>query len=234
MKKEVIIALDVAGKDPAITFLKKFQDTKPYIKVGMELFYHEGPDIVREIKALGHPVFLDLKLHDIPHTVERAMSALAKLGADIVNVHAAGTTDMMKAAMEGAVKPDGGRSMVIAVTQLTSTSQRVMNKDLLIPGDLEQVVVSYAENVAAAGLDGVVCSPLESPLIHQHLGDDFITVTPGIRFATDAVGDQVRVTTPQRARQLGSDMIVVGRSITGAKDPVETYHRCLREFAAEA
>lgn len=234
MKKEVIIALDVAGKDPAITFLKKFQDTKPYIKVGMELFYHEGPDIVREIKALGHPVFLDLKLHDIPHTVERAMSALAKLGADIVNVHAAGTTDMMKAAMEGAVKPDGGRSMVIAVTQLTSTSQRVMNKDLLIPGALEQVVVSYAENAAAAGLDGVVCSPLESPLIHQHLGDDFITVTPGIRFATDAVGDQVRVTTPQRARQLGSDMIVVGRSITGAKDLVEAYHCCLREFAAEA
>ncbi len=234
MKKEVIIALDVAGKDPAITFLKKFQDTKPYIKIGMELFYHEGPDIVREIKALGHPVFLDLKLHDIPHTVERAMSALAKLGADIVNVHAAGTTDMMKAAMEGAVKPDGGRSMVIAVTQLTSTSQRVMNKDLLIPGALEQVVVSYAENAAAAGLDGVVCSPLESPLIHQHLGDDFITVTPGIRFATDAVGDQVRVTTPQRARQLGSDMIVVGRSITGAKDLVEAYHCCLREFAAEA
>ena len=234
MKKEVIIALDVAGKDPAITFLKKFQDTKPYIKVGMELFYHEGPDIVREIKALRHPVFLDLKLHDIPHTVERAISALAKLGADIVNVHAAGTTDMMKAAMEGAVKPDGGRSMVIVVTQLTSTSQRVMNKDLLIPGALEQVVVSYAENAAAAGLDGVVCSPLESPLIHQHLGDDFITVTPGIRFATDAVGNQVRVTTPQRARQLGSDMIVVGRSITGAKDPVEAYHRCLREFAAEA
>lgn len=233
MKKDVIIALDVPGKDEAMRFLSLFEGEKPYVKIGMELFYAEGPDIVKAVKETGSKVFLDLKLHDIPNTVERAMRSLSRLGADMINVHASGTKRMMEAAMQGVTRPDGTRPLVIAVTQLTSTSEEVMHDELLIEGSMEDVVSSYAENAAAAGLDGVVCSPFEAASVHEKLGKDFLTVTPGIRLFEDSKGDQVRVTTPSDAGKLGSDLIVVGRSITRADDPEAAYKRCIDEFLQE-
>jgi len=230
MGKDVIIACDFAGKQETMDFLAKFGDERPFVKIGMELFYAAGPDIVRELKARGHKIFLDLKLHDIPNTVKSAMKVLSGLGADIINLHAAGTKAMMEAALEGVTRPDGSRSMLIAVTQLTSTSQERMQEELLISETLENTVLHYAKNTKAAGLDGIVCSPLESPIIHDNCGKDFITVTPGVRFAGGEVGDQVRVTTPEKARELGSDYIVVGRPITKAEDPVAAWKRCCAEF----
>jgi len=230
MGKDVIIACDFAGKQETMDFLAKFGDERPFVKIGMELFYAAGPDIVSELKARGHKVFLDLKLHDIPNTVKSAMKVLSGLGADIINLHAAGTKAMMEAALEGVTRPDGSRSMLIAVTQLTSTSQERMQEELLISETLENTVLHYAKNTKAAGLDGIVCSPLESPIIHDNCGKDFITVTPGVRFAGGEVGDQVRVTTPEKARELGSDYIVVGRPITKAEDPVAAWKRCCAEF----
>ena len=229
MGKDVIIACDFAGRDQTIDFLEAFGEERPFVKIGMELFYAAGPDIVRELKARGHKVFLDLKLHDIPNTVEKTMRVLSTLGADIVNLHAAGTRAMMEAAMEGVTRPDGSRPLVIAVTQLTSTSEERMRGELLIDADMQETVLHYAENARDAGLDGVVCSPLEAGAIHARCGDMFLTVTPGIRFADSDVGDQVRIMTPDKARA-NSDYIVVGRPITAADDPVAAWRRCVAEF----
>lgn len=232
MSKDVIIACDFNSKADLMTFLDKFEneDRKPFLKVGMELFYAEGPAIVKEIKARGHKIFLDLKLHDIPNTVKKAMAVLSALDVDICNLHAAGTAAMMEAALEGLTRADGTRPLLIAVTQLTSTSEERMQKELLIDRPLDEVVMHYAKNAKDAGLDGVVCSPLEAGKVKAVCGDAFLTVTPGVRFADGEVGDQVRVTTPAKARELGSDYIVVGRPITQAADPVQAYHRCIREF----
>ena len=232
MGKDVIIALDFESKEKALGFLDKFsgEPKKPYVKIGMELYYAAGPDIVREIKARGHQIFLDLKLHDIPNTVKKAMSVLSGLDVDMLNLHAAGTKAMMEAALEGLTRPDGTRPLLIAVTQLTSTSQERMEEDLLIREPLDQVVMHYARCAAGAGLDGVVCSPLEAGKVHGTCGEKFLTVTPGVRFADGDVGDQVRVTTPAKAKELGSDYIVVGRPVTQAEDPVAAYRRCVREF----
>ncbi|WP_418920936.1 orotidine-5'-phosphate decarboxylase [Anaerotignum faecicola] len=232
MSKDVIIACDFNSKADLMTFLDKFEneDRKPFLKVGMELFYAEGPAIVKEIKARGHKIFLDLKLHDIPNTVKKAMAVLSALDVDICNLHAAGTAAMMEAALEGLTRADGTRPLLIAVTQLTSTSEERMQKDLLIDRPLDEVVMHYAKNAKDAGLDGVVCSPLEAGKVKAVCGDAFLTVTPGVRFADGEAGDQVRVTTPAKARELGSDYIVVGRPITQAADPVQAYHRCIREF----
>ena len=230
MGKGVIIACDFKSKADTLEFLDLFRDEKLFLKIGMELFYSEGPDIVREIKSRGHNIFLDLKLHDIPNTVEKAMRSLASLDVDMCNVHAGGTIDMMKAGLNGLTKEDGSRPMLIAVTQLTSTSQERMENDLLINKPIEEVVMHYALNTKKAGLDGVVCSPLEVQKVKEVCGCDFITVTPGIRFMTDDVGDQVRITTPEKAKELGSDYIVVGRPITKAENPVEAYRRCVAEF----
>ena len=230
MGKDVIIACDFSSKEETLAFLDQFSGKKPYVKIGMELFYAEGPEIVRAIKARGHQIFLDLKLHDIPNTVKKAMAVLSKLDVDMVNLHAAGTRAMMEAALEGVTRPDGTRPLVIAVTQLTSTSQERMESDLLIREPLDQVVMHYAQVAAQAGLDGVVCSPLEAGKVHQVCGQDFVTVTPGVRFADGDKGDQVRVMTPAQAKAIGSDYIVVGRPITAAADPVAAYERCLAEF----
>lgn len=230
-KRDVIIACDFSSKEQTLNFLDKFTGRKPFVKIGMELFYAEGPEIVRTIKARGHRIFLDLKLHDIPNTVKKAMSVLRNLDVDMTNVHAAGTVDMMKAAIEGLTREDGTRPLLIAVTQLTSTSEERMQKELLIGASINDTIVQYAENAKAAGLDGVVCSPLEARMVKDACGEEFMTVTPGVRFADGDVGDQVRVTTPERAKEIGSDFIVVGRPITAADDPVAAYERCLREFA---
>ena len=230
MGKDIIIACDFAGKKEVLDFLDKFTGRKPFVKIGMELFYAEGPEIVREIKARGHKIFLDLKLHDIPNTVKKAMSVLSRLDVDMCNLHAGGTVAMMEAAIEGLTRPDGTRPMLIAVTQLTSTSQERMENDLLINKPLDEVVMHYALNAKKAGLDGVVCSPLESGKVHEKCGSDFVTVTPGVRFAGGDIGDQVRVTTPAQAKEIGSDYIVVGRPITAAEDPVAAYERCIEEF----
>lgn len=230
MAKDVIIACDFPSKEATLEFLDKFSGKKPYVKIGMELFYSEGPAIVKEIKERGHQIFLDLKLHDIPNTVEKAMAALSRLDVDMCNLHAAGTRDMMEAALRGLTREDGSRPLPIAVTQLTSTSQERMQKELLISEDLDKVVISYAQNAKEAGLDGVVCSPLEAGKIHESCGEGFLTVTPGVRFADGDKGDQVRVTTPEKAKELGSDYIVVGRPITKAEDPVAAYERVCKEF----
>ena len=230
MSKDVIIALDFDSKEKVFSFLDKFEGKKPFVKIGMELYYAEGPEIVKEIKKRGHKIFLDLKLHDIPNTVKKAMKVLSELDVDMTNLHAGGTINMMKAAIEGLTRADGTRPMLIAVTQLTSTDQESMENDLLIKEPIDKVVMHYAENAKKAGLDGVVCSPLEAGKVHGVCGNEFVTVTPGVRLAGDAVGDQKRVTTPELAREIGSDYIVVGRSITGAENPVEAYERCLREF----
>lgn len=230
MAKDVIIACDFSSKEQTLAFLEKFTDRKPFVKIGMELFYAEGPDIVREIKKRGHKIFLDLKLHDIPNTVKKAMAVLSRLDVDMCNLHAAGTIAMMEAAREGLTRADGSRPILLAVTQLTSTSEERMHEDLLIEGKIDDVVVHYAENAKKAGLDGVVCSPLEAGMVKAACGKEFLTVTPGIRFADGAVGDQVRVTTPTQARERGTDFIVVGRPITAAADPVAAYQRCLEEF----
>ena len=231
MARDVIAALDFENKEKTLAFLDQFEGTeKPFVKIGMELFYAEGPQVVREIKARGHKIFLDLKLHDIPNTVKKAMAVLSRLDVDMVNLHAAGTRAMMEAALEGLTRSDGSRPLLLAVTQLTSTSQERMTQELLIDRPLDQVVLAYAKNAAAAGLDGVVCSPLGAGQVHTACGDKFLTVTPGVRFADGDVGDQVRVTTPERARQLGSDYIVVGRPITQAADPVAAYRRAVKEF----
>ena len=229
-KGDVIIALDFPTAREVYDFLGLFQQEKPFVKIGMELFYAEGPQIVREIKARGHQIFLDLKLHDIPNTVKRAMKVLSALDVDMVNLHAAGTIDMMKAALEGLTRPDGTRPMLIAVTQLTSTSEERMQQELLINATIAQTVAKYAKNAQQAGLDGVVCSPLEAALVKTTCGDAFQTVTPGIRFADSAADDQARIMTPDKARQGGSDYIVVGRPITAASDPVAAYRRCVAEF----
>ena len=235
MANDVIIALDFENQQKTLAFLDRFPaGEKPYVKIGMELFYAEGPEIVRQIKARGHRIFLDLKLHDIPNTVKKAMAVLSRLDVDMVNLHAAGTRAMMEAALEGLTRPDGSRPLLLAVTQLTSTSGERMRDELLIDRPLDQVVMAYAKNAAEAGLDGVVCSPLEAGKVHQVCGEGFLTVTPGIRFAGSDAGDQVRITTPQRARELGSDYIVVGRPITQAEDPVEAYRRAVREFTGKA
>ena len=231
IKRDVIIACDFSSKEQTLNFLDKFTGRKPFVKIGMELFYAEGPEIVRTIKARGHRIFLDLKLHDIPNTVKKAMSVLRSLDVDMTNVHAAGTVDMMRAAVEGLTREDGTRPLLIAVTQLTSTSEERMQKELLIGASINDTIVKYAENAKAAGLDGVVCSPLEAAMVKEACGKEFMTVTPGVRFADGEVGDQVRVTTPERAKEIGSDFIVVGRPITAAADPVAAYERCLREFA---
>ena len=232
-KRDVIIACDFSSKEQTLNFLDKFTGRKPFVKIGMELFYAEGPEIVRTIKERGHRIFLDLKLHDIPNTVKKAMSVLRNLDVDMTNVHAAGTVDMMKAAIEGLTREDGTRPLLIAVTQLTSTSEERMQKELLIGVSINDTIVKYAENAKAAGLDGVVCSPLEAAMVKEACGKEFMTVTPGVRFADGDVGDQVRVTTPERAREIGSDFIVVGRPITAADDPVAAYERCLLEFCGE-
>lgn len=230
MGKDVIIACDFASADDTFKFLDKFTEEKPFVKIGMELFYAEGPSIVREIKRRGHKIFLDLKLHDIPNTVKKSMAVLSKLDVDMTNLHAAGTIDMMKAALEGLTREDGTRPILIAVTQLTSTSEERMQKELLINASINDTIVKYAQNAKIAGLDGVVCSPLEAGMVKQACSNDFITVTPGVRFADGEVGDQVRVTTPEKAREIGSDYIVVGRPITQADDPVAAYRRCCKEF----
>ena len=230
MGKDVIIALDFDSKEKVFSFLDRFTEEKPFVKIGMELYYAEGPDIVRQIKARGHKIFLDLKLHDIPNTVKKAMAVLSGLDVDMTNLHAAGTKAMMEAAVEGLTRPDGTRPLLIAVTQLTSTSQERMEADLLIHEPLDQVVMHYAQCAAQAHLDGVVCSPLEAGKVHETCGKNFLTVTPGVRFADGEVGDQVRVTTPERAKEIGSDYIVVGRPITQAADPVAAYRRCVAEF----
>ena len=230
MGKDVIIACDFAGKCDVLDFLDLFTEEKPYVKIGMELFYAEGPEIVREIKKRGHKIFLDLKLHDIPNTVMKAMSVLSNLDVDMCNVHAGGTVSMMEAAVKGLTRTDGTRPLLIAVTQLTSTDQERMEKDLLIEKPLEDVVMHYAKNAKAAGLDGVVCSPLESGKVHSACGADFLTVTPGVRFADGDKGDQARVMTPAQAKEIGSDYIVVGRPITQAENPVEAYRLCVSEF----
>ena len=228
--KDVIIACDFASAEAVFNFLDLFKEEKPYVKIGMELFYAEGPAIVREIKRRGHKIFLDLKLHDIPNTVKKSMNVLSNLDVDMCNLHAAGASAMMKAAIEGLTRPDGTRPLLIAVTQLTSTSEEVMKNELLIDRAMPEVVMSYAENAKNAGLDGVVCSPLEAGKVHEVCGDQFLTVTPGIRFADGEKGDQVRVMTPADARAIGSNYIVVGRPITAAPDPVAAYRRCVAEF----
>ena len=230
MSKDVIIACDFNSKKEVMDFLDLFTDKKPYLKIGMELFYAEGPEIVREIKKRGHKIFLDLKLHDIPNTVKKAMAVLSRLDVDMCNLHAGGAIPMMEAAIQGLTREDGTRPLLIAVTQLTSTSQEIMERDLLIRDPINQVVMHYASNAAKAGLDGIVCSPLEAADVHRCCGDNFLTITPGVRFADGEVGDQVRVTTPAKAREIGSDYIVVGRPITQAADPVAAYERCLKEF----
>lgn len=230
MGKDVIIACDFSSKEETLAFLDKFSGKKPYVKIGMELFYAEGPEIVREIKARGHQIFLDLKLHDIPNTVKKSMSVLSRLDVDMVNLHAAGTRAMMEAALEGVTRPDGSRPLVIAVTQLTSTSQERMQEELLISAPIDETVMHYAANAEKAGLDGVVCSPMEAGKVHETCGKQFLTVTPGIRFADGDKGDQVRVTTPAQAKEIGSDYIVVGRPITAASDPVAAYERCVAKF----
>ena len=230
MGKDVIVACDFSSAEQTFAFLDKFTDVKPFVKIGMELYYAEGPSIVKAIKERGHKIFLDLKLHDIPNTVKKAMSVLSRLDVDMTNLHAAGSSNMMKAALEGLTRPDGTRPMLIAVTQLTSTDEDTMRKELLIEKPLDQVVMSYAKTAEESGLDGVVCSPLESGKVHEHCGKSFVTVTPGVRFADGEVGDQKRVTTPAKAKELGSDYIVVGRPITAAEDPVAAYKRCVEEF----
>lgn len=231
MGKDVIIACDFAGKESCLNFLDNFKEEKPFVKIGMELFYAEGPSIVKEIKARGHKIFLDLKLHDIPNTVKKSMSVLSSLDVDMCNLHAGGTIAMMEAAIEGLTRPDGTRPILLAVTQLTSTSEERMKTDLLIDKPIDEVVMHYAMNAKKAGLDGVVCSPLEAEKVHGVCGNDFYTITPGIRFADGDIGDQVRVTTPEKAKEIGSDYIVVGRPITAAEDPVAAYRRCVKEFA---
>ena len=230
MGKDVIIACDFARKAQVLEFLDKFTGKKPFVKIGMELFYAEGPEIVREIKARGHKIFLDLKLHDIPNTVKKSMAVLSRLDVDMTNLHAAGTVNMMQAALEGLTREDGTRPILIAVTQLTSTDQETMENDLLINKPIDEVVMHYAANAAKAGLDGVVCSPLEAGKVHDRCGKDFVTVTPGVRFADGDIGDQKRVMTPAAAKEIGSDYIVVGRPITAAADPVAAYTRCCEEF----
>ena len=230
MGKDVIIACDFASKEQVFNFLDKFKGRKPFVKIGMELFYAEGPEIVKEIKKRGHKIFLDLKLHDIPNTVKKSMAVLSRLDVDMTNLHASGTVNMMKAALEGLTREDGTRPILIAVTQLTSTDQESMEKDLLINEPIDKVVMHYAKNASLAGLDGVVCSPLEAEKVHSTCGKDFITVTPGVRFADGEIGDQKRVMTPEQAKKIGSDYIVVGRPITAAEDPVQAYERCVKEF----
>lgn len=230
MGKDVIIACDFASAKDTFDFLDKFTEEKPFVKIGMELFYAEGPEIVREIKRRGHKIFLDLKLHDIPNTVKKSMAVLSKLDVDMTNLHAAGTIEMMKAALEGLTREDGTRPILIAVTQLTSTSEERMQNELLINASINDTIVKYAQNAKEAGLDGVVCSPLEAGMVKDACSKDFITVTPGVRFADGEVGDQVRVTTPEKAKEIGSDYIVVGRPITQADDPVAAYRRCCKEF----
>lgn len=233
MIKDVIIACDFQSGEETLVFLERFGDDRPFVKIGMELFYAQGPDIVREIKDRGHKIFLDLKLHDIPNTVKSAMKRLSGLGADLVNLHAAGGRAMMEAALEGLTRADGSRPLLIAVTQLTSTSQQTLEEDLLIREKLEEVVLSYAHNAKLAGLDGVVCSPLEAGAVHERCGQGFLTVTPGIRYPDSKGDDQHRVTTPEKARALGSDFIVVGRPITRAMDPVKAWRRCVNEFTGK-
>ena len=230
MGKDVIIACDFDSAEKTFAFLDQFVGRKPFVKIGMELYYAEGPSIVREIKRRGHKIFLDLKLHDIPNTVKKSMAVLSRLDVDMTNLHAAGTGRMMEAAIEGLTRPDGTRPMLIAVTQLTSTDEETMKRDLLIDAPIADVVMHYAHNAKLAGLDGVVCSPLEAGGVHERCGKDFITVTPGVRFADGDVGDQKRVMTPAEAKRIGSDYIVVGRPITAADDPVAAYGRCIREF----
>ena len=230
MGKDVIVACDFSSREETMAFLDNFKGRKPFVKIGMELFYAEGPDIVREIKARGHKIFLDLKLHDIPNTVKKSMAALSRLDVDMTNLHAGGTIAMMEAAIEGLTRPDGTRPLLIAVTQLTSTSEERMKNDLLINESMDKVVMHYAHNAKLAGLDGVVCSPLESGKVHEVCGSGFLTVTPGVRFADGDKGDQVRVMTPEQAKKIGSDYIVVGRPITAAADPVAAYERCINEF----
>ncbi len=230
MGKDVIIACDFASAEDVYKFLDNFGEEKPFVKIGMELFYAAGPRIVEEIKARGHKIFLDLKLHDIPNTVKKTMSVLSHLQVDMTNLHAAGTISMMEAALEGLTRPDGSRALLIAVTQLTSTDEERMHKDLLIGATMQETVMHYANNAKIAGLDGVVCSPLEAEAVHGRCGSGFLTVTPGIRFAGGDIGDQSRVTTPEKANLLGSDYIVMGRPITAAPDPVEAYRRAMKEF----
>ncbi|MBR6565159.1 MAG: orotidine-5'-phosphate decarboxylase [Clostridia bacterium] len=230
MGKDVIIACDFASKEATLEFLDKFTGKKPFVKIGMELFYAEGPAIVREIKERGHKIFLDLKLHDIPNTVKKSMAVLSRLDVDMTNLHAAGTISMMEGALEGLTRPDGTRPLLIAVTQLTSTDQERMENDLLIKEPIDKVVMHYANNAKIAGLDGVVCSPLEAGKVHESCGANFLTVTPGVRFADGDIGDQKRVMTPAEAKKIGSDYIVVGRPITAAADPVAAYSRCCEEF----
>lgn len=230
MGKDVIVACDFSSSKEVFDFLDKFQQEKPFVKIGMELFYSEGPEIVREIKKRGHKIFLDLKLHDIPNTVRKSMAVLSRLDVDICNLHAGGTINMMKAAIEGLTREDGTRPLLIAVTQLTSTDQASMENDLLIKEPIDKVVMHYAKNAKIAGLDGVVCSPLEAGQVHKICGDDFITVTPGVRFADGDIGDQKRVMTPAEAKKIGSDYIVVGRPITASQDPVAAYKRCIKDF----
>ncbi|MBR0508553.1 MAG: orotidine-5'-phosphate decarboxylase [Clostridia bacterium] len=233
MGKDVIIACDFASAQETFAFLDRFTEEKPFVKIGMELFYAEGPAIVRELKARGHKIFLDLKLHDIPNTVKKAMAVLSRLDVDITNLHAAGTVGMMRSAVEGLTRPDGTRPLLIAVTQLTSTDQAAMEEDLWIRAPIDEVVMHYAENAKNAGLDGVVCSPLEAGKVHARCGAAFLTVTPGVRFADGDIGDQKRVMTPAEAKRIGSDYIVVGRPITAADDPVAAYRRCVKEFVGE-
>jgi orotidine-5'-phosphate decarboxylase len=230
MGKDVIIACDFDSAEKTFAFLDQFKDEKPFVKIGMELYYAEGPSIVKEIKKRGHKIFLDLKLHDIPNTVKKSMAVLSRLDVDMTNLHAAGTIRMMQAAIEGLTREDGTRPMLIAVTQLTSTDQESMEKDLLIKEDIAEVVMHYAHNAKVAGLDGVVCSPLEAGKVHEKCGEGFVTVTPGVRFADGDIGDQKRVMTPAAAKEIGSDYIVVGRPITAADDPVAAYRRCVAEF----
>ena len=230
MGKDVIIACDFSDKETALSFLDKFEGRKPFVKIGMELYYAEGPEIVRQLKARGHKIFLDLKLHDIPNTVKKAMAVLRNLDVDIVNLHAAGTTAMMTAALEGLTRPDGTRPLLIAVTQLTSTDQEALERDLMIHEPIAEVVMHYARTARDAGLDGVVCSPLEAGKVHEVCGSTFLTITPGVRFAGGDLGDQKRVMTPAAAKEIGSDYIVVGRPITAAADPVAAYRRCVAEF----
>ncbi len=230
MGKDVIVACDFASAEQTFAFLDKFTGRKPFVKIGMELYYAEGPEIVRQIKARGHKIFLDLKLHDIPNTVKKAMSVLRNLDVDITNLHAAGATAMMQGALEGLTRPDGTRPLLIAVTQLTSTDQEALEKDILIEKPIDQVVMHYAMTAKNAGLDGIVCSPLEAGKVHDTCGKNFLTVTPGVRFADGEVGDQKRVMTPAQAKEIGSDYIVVGRPITAAADPVAAYERCVAEF----
>ena len=230
MGKDVIIACDFAGSSEVFKFLDKFTEEKPFLKIGMELYYSAGPEIVREIKRRGHKIFLDLKLHDIPNTVKKSMAVLSRLDVDMTNLHAGGTIAMMEAAIEGLTRPDGTRPLLIAVTQLTSTSEERMKNDLLINEKMDKVVMHYAHNAKVAGLDGVVCSPVEAGKVHETCGNDFLTVTPGVRFADGDKGDQVRVMTPEQAKKIGSDYIVVGRPITAAADPVAAYERCINEF----